>query len=135
MTQRIPETTIGIVCGKHLAGNLKDDTRVPGFICSPMISRYPGFWWLLLIPSDSRNLSPCPATQQTHPSRTSFFAGARRWRRSRRSRPDKWQNYENMLTAYNRRTTTYGPTWSPIGPIAPIAETNASHQNFKSMEA
>ena len=44
MTQKILEATIGAVCGKRLAGNLRGDTREPGFIRSLVISLYLKFW-------------------------------------------------------------------------------------------
>ena len=34
MTQKILEATIGAVCGKRLAGNLRGNMREPGFMIS-----------------------------------------------------------------------------------------------------
>ena len=114
-TQRIPKTIIGAVCGKRLAGNLKDDIREPGFTRSPVISCYTRFWWFPFIPSDRQSLSTCLATQQISPSKTHFSNGVKKWRLSRKSRPDRWTNCMNMQTIYNRRTSAYGPARRPTG--------------------
>ena len=54
-------------------------------------------------------------TQRTNPLRFSFFTDVKRWRRSKRSRPDRWPNYVSMRTAYSKRTNAYGFIWRSTG--------------------
>ena len=44
-----------------------------------------------------------------------FLPGAKRWKRSKRSRPDRWPNYTNTRTTYSRRMNACELVWRLIG--------------------
>ena len=48
------------------------------------------------------------SSNPTNLLKISFSAGVRRWRQSKRSRPNRWSNYVSMRTACSRKTNAYG---------------------------
>ena len=68
-----------------------------------------------LIHSVHRIISLWPAIQQLNALRTSFFAGFRIWKRSKKSRPKRWLNYRTVLIIYSKRTITCRLVWKRIG--------------------
>ena len=114
LTLRIPETTIGAICGKRQARNLRGDTRELGYTRSQVISRSPKPWPFLNIPPDRRNSPSCPAIQQTIPLKTSSSSGAKRWRQYKRSRPSRWPSCANTRTDCERIMSTCEPSWRPV---------------------
>ena len=80
-----------------------------------MISHSPKLWEFSIILSDRRSLLPCLATRRTSLSKISFSAGAKRWRQSKRNRPNKWPNYANMQTSCSRRMNACEPVWRLTG--------------------
>ena len=118
LTLRIPETTIGTVCEKRLARNLRGDTQELGYTRSHVISRSPKPFLFSNIPPDHRNSLSCPATQQTFPLKTSSSSSAKRWRQDKRSRPSWWPSCANTRTDCRRITSAYEPGWRPAKPIS-----------------
>ena len=103
LTLRILETTIGAVCGKRRARNLRGDTRELGYTGSQVISR-----------SSKPSSSPsCPAIQQTIPLKTSSSFGAKRWREDKRTRSGRWPSCANTRTDCWRIMSACEPDWRP----------------------
>ena len=114
MTLRIQETTIGTVCGNYQAKNLIGDVRGLGYIRYQAISRTLELRQFPLTHPIRRVLSLWPATQQISLLKTNSFAGARRWRRSRKNRPDGWLHCRIVLTVYSKRMIVCGLVWKRI---------------------
>ena len=119
LTLRIPETTIGAVCGKSQARNLRGDTQELGYTRSQVISRSPKPLPFSNIPPDHRNSLSCPVTQQTFPLKTSSSSGTKRWRQGKRSRPGWWPSCPNTRTDCRRITSSCEPGWRPAHPLHP----------------
>ena len=113
LTLRISETTIGVVCGKRRARNLRGDTRELGYTRSQVISRSPKPFSFSNIPPDRQNSLSCPATQQTFPLKTNSSSSAKRWRQDKRSRLGRWPSCANKRTNCERITSAYEPSWRP----------------------
>ena len=112
MTLRIQKTTIGVVCGSDQAKNLIGDMRGLGYVGYQAI---PTPWSFGSSRSLIRFVGSYRYGHQISPLRTSFFAGVKIWKRSKKSRPNRWLNCGTVLTIYNKRTIACGLIWNRIG--------------------